>query len=245
MNLATNARDAMPNGGVLEITTQEMLVRPDGNRDLPPGRYAEIVVRDTGCGIDQSTLSRIFEPFFTTKHSGRGTGLGLSNIQAIAQRMGGRVFIASTVGVGTTVTILLPIVPETSEIPMPREYGRESTILVVEDDPNVRTTVAHYIEDLGYRSLVAANAMEAKRIAHERGDRIDVLLTDVMLPQQLGTDLAREIRDELPNVQVAFMSAHEREELVDRNRIDPETPLLQKPFDQRALARILHRLLDA
>ncbi len=245
MNLAANSRDSMPGGGTLEIRTKEIVIRPDDPSGLTKGRYAELVVRDTGSGMDGATASRLFEPFFTTKAIGRGTGLGLFNVRTLVKRMGGAIRVASRLGVGTTFTILIPAVPETGDLELPADMvgPKEGTILAVEDDPLVRTTVAHYLENLGFRVLVAAGPREAVRLAQEYGASIDVLLTDIMMPQQLGSDLARTIQNEHPHVRVAYMSAHEREELLEAGRIEPGAPLLQKPFDQRSLAMLMHRLM--
>jgi two-component system, cell cycle sensor histidine kinase and response regulator CckA len=241
MNLASNARDAMSRGGRLFIETKESAIRSSDFANLPRGRYATLNVRDTGCGMDQATLARVFEPFFTTKEG--GTGLGLANAMGIVKRTGGRMFVSSKIGVGTTFTIVLPVEPATADIELPGLPEGPATILIVEDDPVVRATVAHYIENLGYTPIVAANAAEAKRALQERDTEIEVLLTDVMLPNEIGPDLAAAVRRDFPDVRVIYMSGHDRDELFKMQCIDRETPLLYKPFDQRHLALVLHRLL--
>ncbi len=246
LNLASNAADAMTKGGTLRITTEERIVRSEDLGLLPAGRYLVLSVRDTGFGMDEATRTRVFERFFTTKDAGKGTGLGLWNTQVIVKRMGGAIDVSSAVGVGTTFTIHLPVVQETGEIPRPAlPIPRRTTVLAVEDDPLVRLTVGFYLESLGYRTLMAADGADARRIFQEHVAEIEIVLTDIMLPHELGRDLAAEIRRQNPNIRIAYMSAHERESLLERDWIDLGAPLLQKPFEQERLAAVLRKLLES
>jgi PAS domain S-box-containing protein len=232
VNLATNARDAMPEGGDLVIET-----RSEG-----PGRVA-LSVRDSGVGMEPSVQARIFDPFFTTKEIGKGTGLGLPIVLEIIQRLRGTIDVESAPGRGTTFTLHLPVHERTAALPAPEgtARGQGRTVLIVDDEPLVATTVRSHLETLGYRALAAGEAAEARRLLEEH--RVDVLLTDIVMPGLLGTDLAREVRPRSPELKVLYMSAHPREELVRQGRLDRDAPLLEKPFDERALDAALERVL--
>jgi signal transduction histidine kinase/CheY-like chemotaxis protein len=240
MNHATNARDSMPKGGTLLVTTSEVF-QTESDSELAPGRYVAISVRDSGAGMDPETKKRIFEPFFTTKSA--GTGLGLSSSMGIVRRMGGTIRVDSALGSGSTFTIFIPAVPETSEIALEEHVSDRGCVLVVEDDLVVRECVGQYLECIGYEPLIASDIEHALRLVGEQGEHIEVLLTDVMMPRRLGGDLAREVRKALPAIRVLYMSAHPREDLVEQERIERDAMLIQKPFDQRRLALSLHRLL--
>jgi PAS domain S-box-containing protein len=233
LNLVSNAGDAMPAGGDLTVRTEAV-----------DGRLA-LSVRDTGQGMDARTRERVFEPFFTTKEVGRGTGLGLSTVFALARQRGGEVAIASEVGQGTVVTVSLPIAPRDADQDRraQEEPTGEETILVVEDDALVRATVESYVAALGYRALMAENVEDALRLAGESRP-IDLLLTDVVMPGRLGGDLAREIASIRAGLPVLFMSAHPRAELERLGRLGADSRLLAKPFDRRDLSLALRAALD-
>ena len=244
MNLATNARDSMPKGGTLLISTTEVIVDREGESEIHAGRYATLSVRDTGHGMDEETRRRIFEPFFTTKGVGAGTGLGLSTTFTVVRRMGGTINVETAPGSGTTFTIRLPVLPETSELMLHEICPRgEGGVLVVEDDPFVRESVAYYLASAGYEPLIAEDGRQAMQLVREQGERIRLLLTDVMMPHQLGRDLANDVRAELPGVSVVYMSAHPWDDLVEKGRIEADAILIQKPFDELRLALTLHKVM--
>jgi two-component system cell cycle sensor histidine kinase/response regulator CckA len=237
LNLCSNARDAMLAGGELTVRTM-----------VGTGGIVSLSVRDSGQGMDARTRERVFEPFFTTKETGRGTGLGLSTVFALARQRGGQVAIESQPGRGTTVTVSLPIATGEGDqagaiVGEPR--GTE-TILVVEDDPLVRGTLESYVTSLGYRALMAADANQALRILDEAGEAapLDLLLTDVVMPGRLGGDLARQVTELRPGLPVLFMSAHPRGELERLGRVAPGSRLLAKPFDRRELAFAVRAAID-
>jgi two-component system, cell cycle sensor histidine kinase and response regulator CckA len=233
MNLSTNARDSMVQGGLLEVITRQT-----------SDSHVQISVRDTGTGMDEDTRRRIFEPFFTTKGVGEGTGLGLSTTFGLVQRMGGRINLETGLGVGTTFKIDLPMVPETGDIEAPSELPRgRGTVLLVEDNPFVRESVVYYLECIGYTALAAVDGEQAIEIVRNERIVIDVLLTDVMMPHQTGRDLAKEAHILRPELKVVFISAHPREELTERGRLDSDAVLLQKPFDEQRLALVLHQVI--
>jgi PAS domain S-box-containing protein len=245
MNLVSNARDAMPDGGEVVVRTS---VCPAAETDPPDqDRWVALSVVDNGLGMDAATLSLIFEPFFTTKSAGRGTGLGLATVQSVVTRLGGKVRVDSKPGTGTTVTLLLPIsdaVPA-AKAPDARDARRvRETVLLVEDDPVVRITVASYLEELGHSALPAADATEALRIAGDHTGRIDVLLTDVSMPGKRGRALARELVARRPHLKVLFMSAHPCEELLRTGRFDAHDRFVAKPFGIDELATALTSLVD-
>ncbi len=246
MNLAANARHAMPKGGTLSISTARVHIRAD---DVPHsgvrrGRYVRLVIRDTGVGMSEETRARAFEPFFTTKEEG-GTGLGLSTTYGIVRAGSGHIEVESQPGVGTTFTILMPLVRPSqmgldSKLEEDDSRVRSGTVLVVEDEELVRMTVCHYLESAGYRVLRASAGEEAMGLW--RDNHVDVLLTDAVLPQIQGSDLIAAMRDEDPNLLVAVMSAHPRELLEQEGRIDKSIPSLQKPFTKHDLLRVVDRL---
>ena len=253
LNLAVNARDAMPRGGelVIEVSDVDRLV--DGGSGVGPshpGPYVELRVRDTGCGMDAATRERIFEPFFTTKERGKGTGLGLSTVHGIVTQSGGHVLVESEPGRGTTFRILLPRVQgratgegDDTASPEPRARPGE-TVLVVEDDPAVRRTVTRTLEQLGYRVLSADGRAEALACVEESRGAIDLLLTDVVMPGKSGPELAKELLGRLPTLRTIFMSGFPDDAVVQREALAPGVQLLQKPFPADVLARKVRELLD-
>jgi PAS domain S-box-containing protein len=235
INLASNARDAMPSGGELAILTEL------------DAEQVTLSVRDTGVGMSPTVKARVFEPFFTTKRVGKGTGLGLATVFALARRLGGSVALESTEGVGTTVSVILPIAKPTSQLPPPESRPACSggeTVLMVDDDPLVRLTVENHLHALGYRALVASNAEEAIGICEDETLTIDLMITDVMMPGMLGSELSHAVRSRNKRFPVLYMSAHPREELVRDGRIQADAHLLAKPFDAAALGEALTTALE-
>jgi PAS domain S-box-containing protein len=256
LNLVVNARDAMPQGGELTIETAPQEVAPASRWEragIPPGRYVRLSVRDTGHGMDETTLARIFEPFFTTKPLGQGTGLGLATVYGIVTQSGGHVHVESRPRQGTCFDVLLPI--ETEEphpgAPAPTQAlsgaalrGSE-TVFVVEDDETLREIIVEALEAYGYRILAAANGVEALSVARAFVGRIDVLLTDVVMPQMNGKELADRLCQTHPNMRVLFMSGY-ADDAIERYEVSGEgIAFLQKPFTADILARQVRGILDA
>jgi CheY-like chemotaxis protein len=250
MNLAVNARDAMPAGGVLTIeTANETLSAGDPRlRDMmPPGPWVRLSVRDTGVGMDEQTQARIFEPFFTTKEPGKGTGLGLSTVYGIVKQSGGFVWVSSAVGAGTTFDIYLPSV---EEVATPAEAaptavgGGSETILLVEDEAPVRSLARRCLERHGYRIIEAGGSPEALALAARHHGAIDLLLTDVVMPQGNGRELAERLRALRPEIRVLYMSGYTDDGVVRRAGVTPGSELLEKPFTPDGLARKVRQVLD-
>jgi PAS domain S-box-containing protein len=246
LNVALNARDAMPNGGSLTIRTSrvEITTRPAAGDELEPGAYAALALQDTGGGMAPEVIARVFEPFFTTKTGGRGTGLGLSMVYGFAKQSGGTVTIASEPGRGTTVTIFLPLAKQDQQSPaiiaaftdMP---SVPRTVLVVEDEADVRTIVRRQLESLGHRVLVAEGATEALLLIQSPGAP-EVLLTDVVLSGKMdGIELANAAREARPNLAVIFMSGYTALPEAQQRMRAAGAPLLSKPFTTPQLARAI------
>jgi two-component system cell cycle sensor histidine kinase/response regulator CckA len=253
MNLVINARDAMPNGGLLVIETSQVeLTRTPMHhiRPLSPGPYMKLTVTDTGCGMDQETLSHLFEPFFTTKEEHKGTGLGLSTVFGIVTKSGGAIDVWSQVGHGTTFDIYLPrINPEIGPLSLQAksvELTRGSeTILVVEDEPSVRDIVRGELTKIGYHVIEAMNGIEACLIATQHSGRFDLLLTDIVMPGMNGRELAARLHLIYPNLKVLFMSGYLDDVTANAGLEQRQTAFLQKPFTPDVLARSVRELLDA
>jgi PAS domain S-box-containing protein len=237
INLCVNSRDSMPRGGALSITTANVVldeVTAEGMQGLKPGRHVRLQVSDSGSGMDQSTLDHAFEPFFTTKGLGLGTGLGLATVYGIVKQVKGHVSIESTLGRGTTVTILIPatdaLVPGSG---LPRAGHSEpatGTVLVVDDYGDLRELMEEILKNAGYRVLSASDGTAALAVSRDHKGEIDVLLTDIVMPSMLGSDLAEQMKLENPDLRVLFMSGFARPIEGALGTIGPETPLLQKPF---------------
>ena len=250
-NLAVNARDAMPDGGKLTIETENLRAeRPLAiarGVDLPAGEYATLSVSDSGTGMDEETQTRIFEPFFTTKAAGRGTGLGLSTCYGIVKQAGGYIAAYSEIGVGTTFKVYLPrTVAEEEPIDRPAlsTRGGRETVLLAEDDARVRVVAERILSEVGYRVVTAADGVEAERAAAAL-ERVDLLLTDVVMPEKGGAELAESLRSTHPGMRVLFMSGYTRQAIEHRGEIDPGTHLVQKPFTPEQLVAKVRELLDA
>jgi PAS domain S-box-containing protein len=241
LNLAVNARDAMADGGVLAITASRHEVAKDNRQNLPPGEYVVIGVADTGAGMDEETLRRCIEPFYSTKGVGRGTGLGLSMVHGLASQLGGALEIDSAPGRGARIRLWLPISQSAAPTPVsapatPQPKSARGRALVVDDEDLVRASTADMLAELGYEVIEAACAEDALRLLEDSG-RIDILVTDHMMPGMTGVDLARAVRDSRPRTRVLIISGYAEVE-----GLAPDLPRLAKPFRQTDLATILFRL---
>ena len=244
LNLASNARDAMPRGGRLLITTSTIETTGAGSagRSLAPGRYAVIAVTDTGSGMDQETQARVFEPFFTTKAHGKGTGLGLATVYGIVTQSGGDIVCETAPGAGTTFTIFFPATEKTSTatLPSPGTTSRGTgTILLVEDRLDVRQLTRRILESRGYRVVDTGDPESALRLADTA--TFDLLLTDVVMPEMSGPELADRLRARCPGVPVVFMSGFPGHSALNDTR---GAPLIRKPFTPDGLARKVRETLD-
>ncbi len=251
MNLAINARDAMPKGGKLFIETSRVRldeIHAAMHVAVPPGEYALLAVSDTGTGMDAETKAHLFEPFFTTKEKGKGTGLGLSTVYGIVKQHGGDIWVYSEPGKGTTFKIYLPQATEPAAAEQerrkvePARRGTE-TILLVEDEAGVRKLVCEILQQRGYRVLEAASGEQALEIA-AREEHIDLLATDVVMPGIGGRDLARELSSKRPRLRVLFLSGYTDEVVAGQGILTSESDFLQKPFAPEALARKVREILD-
>ncbi|HMC55471.1 MAG TPA: PAS domain S-box protein [Gemmatimonadaceae bacterium] len=252
MNLAVNARDAMPSGGELFVETTNRDIAPRDARDhrgLKEGHYVAIEVRDTGIGMDEQTMSRIFEPFFTTKPPGEGTGLGLSTVYGIVKQSGGYTAVDSTMGTGTTFTILLPRVHEASETgharaPAAQPTLSRGTILLVEDESAVREATKRMLRKYGFDVLEAKHGEDALILWETEALRVDVVLTDVVMPLMGGVDLVRALRRTSPHLRVVFMSGYTQGTLELSSMDEHATRFLPKPFTADQLVGTLRELLN-
>jgi PAS domain S-box-containing protein len=255
LNLAVNARDAMPDGGKLTIETSNAFLDEEYCRAHPevaPGQYVLIAVSDTGVGMSEEIQARAFEPFYTTKGVGHGTGLGLSQVYGFVKQSGGHVKIYSEIGEGTTVKIYLPRLtkePRKDEGPQSVlehvEGQTGETILLVEDDGDVRAYLAEVLRELNYRVLDVPDAVAACGYLEQGDTRIDLLLTDVVLPGLNGRQLAERARQIVPDLRVLFMTGYSRNAIVHQGRLDPGVQVIQKPITQEALAVRIRDLIDA
>ena len=245
VNLVLNAREAMAGGGRLVISTANAQFEPDeGTR---AGAYASIAVRDTGIGMDEATKARIFEPFFTTKQGSSGAGLGLATAYGIVEQSGGHISVETAPGSGTCFTIYLP--PYTGAEPAAAAGGRElqggsETLLVVEDETTVRSSVRRLLEWHGYRVLEAMNGTDALRIYEDNAAGIDLVLTDLVMPEMGGQDLVEQLRVHNPDLKVVFMSGYTEKTISYNGSLPPGTGFVEKPFTVEILMRRLREVLD-
>ncbi|AHG90499.1 PAS sensor protein [Gemmatirosa kalamazoonensis] len=247
VNLAVNARDAMPTGGTLTVETAD--VDLDGEYALThagvtPGHYVMLAVSDTGVGMDAATQARIFEPFFTTKPLGHGTGLGLATVYGIVKQSGGHVWVYSEPGVGTTFKVYLPRVSAPLTRPRSGPYPAvargSGTILLVEDDETVRRAARRILEQAGYQVLEARDGAEALRVAGTNGTgavRVDLVITDVVMPAMSGPEFVAALREARPDVPVIFMSGYTDDAVLRQKLVEPGVAFVQKPFTPEGLAR--------
>jgi two-component system cell cycle sensor histidine kinase/response regulator CckA len=251
MNLVVNARDAMPHGGCLTVQTDNVHMTPylPESRVITAGHYVRLQARDTGQGMDAETQSRIFEPFFTTKGPGRGTGLGLSTVYGIMKQLGGYILVDSEVGRGTAFSLYFPKVEAQGESLgahqtrsfLPR--GTE-TILLVEDEPGVRALVSETLQVYGYTVLEARHGIEALLIGTQHAGPISLLMTDVVMPQMSGREVADRLQPLRPGMRVLYMSGYTDEAVIHHGVENAEQDFLQKPFTPEALVRKVRDLLD-
>ena len=250
INLAVNSRDAMPQGGKLIISTAARDLEGDTSGEQPavlPGRYAEICVRDSGCGIDKETLRHIFEPFFTTKDKDKGTGLGLSTVYGIVKRSGGYILVSSEAGIGTTMRIYLPLVEREVESRTPDakangEMRGTGTVLIAEDEQALRELVGARMRAEGYEVLEAENGEEALAIAGRYKGDIQLLLTDVIMPKLRGPELASRLRLRYPGMKVIYMSGYTESALAQDGMLERNTVLLQKPFTVKKILEVIQQM---
>jgi len=253
INLAVNARDAMPEGGKLTIETANAHIDElygSTHAEVIPGQYVSLSVSDTGTGMDQQTIAQAFEPFFTTKPIGKGTGLGLSQVYGFVKQSGGHVNIYSEVGQGTTVKIYLPRLLATDshekleDDSITPEGIKEETVLVVEDDDDVRTYSVESLRELGYRVVEAYDGLSALRLL-ERQPRVDLLFTDVVLPGGMtGAQVAAQARALRPSLKVLFTTGYARNAIIHHGRLDKGVHLISKPFSLHELASKVRDVLD-
>jgi signal transduction histidine kinase len=246
VNLAVNARDAMPEGGALTIRT--MNVDMPASADLPDGRYVLVEVADTGIGMDAATLARVFEPFFTTKERGKGTGLGLATVYGIVRQSGGQITVTSTPGAGAVFRIHLPRVDAPVDAarevrPVTAPAAGNETILVAEDERMVRVLIRKVLEQAGYTVLVAGGGAEALQLAERHAGRIHLLVTDIVMPEMNGRELARRLVEGRPDTKVLYLSGYADDAVERHGVLDPGTAFMQKPFTPSELARRVREVL--
>jgi signal transduction histidine kinase/ActR/RegA family two-component response regulator len=252
VNLAVNARDAMPGGGILSIRAENVVVdapRDTGHGVVTPGEYVAIHVTDTGSGMDATTQNRVFEPFFTTKSVGRGTGLGLATVHGIVAQSGGVITVQSEVMRGSTFTVFLPRAHGAAPTPTSggramEAKGESETVLLVEDEASVRALARRVLVRGGFRVLEASTPTEALRLANEHAPEIRLVLTDVVMPEMSGPALAEQIQGIVPGVRVLFVSGYTDDEVVSRGLGTADIDLLQKPFSAQQLVERVREALD-
>jgi two-component system cell cycle sensor histidine kinase/response regulator CckA len=255
MNLVVNARDAMPKGGTLRVALSTLntgLGEQPPVADMPPGRWVCLSVADTGTGILPEVVAHLFEPFFTTKPRGQGTGLGLAQVYGIVAQHNGYIGLETQVGQGSTFTVYLPAhesgevaeFPEeqTEELPS-RPRGAAKTILLVEDEQQIRELGQGLIEELGYRVLAAANGQQALEAFRLVG-KVDLVITDVVMPQMGGKELIEELRLIEPHLKAVAISGYAFSEELEELRQDGIVGILQKPFDEHTLAHVIRRAFE-
>jgi signal transduction histidine kinase len=253
INLAVNARDAMPGGGDLTITTDNVELSDEhGDRHLgaASGNYVMLAVTDTGSGMTKDVQQRLFEPFYTTKGPGKGTGLGLATVHGIVKQSGGDVYVYSELGHGTTFKVYFPRLTKTEPVTVTQEHraitpSGSETVLLAEDDEAIRTLGARVLGALGYNVLVARTGGEALRIVAEHKGQIDLIATDVVMPEMNGSQLVEKVLEARPGIRVLFMSGYTDDEVMRRGVIDGQTAFLQKPFTPDLLAHKVREVLDA
>jgi len=254
LNLAMNARDAMPDGGRLAIETRHIEISsadPRLREAVLPGRYVVLVVLDTGVGMDSETQARMFEPFFTTKEPGKGTGLGLATVYGIVKQTGGWTRVKSEPGQGTAFEIYLPEA-EREERPVIGDKRKDAasvptgneTVLVVEDEDGIREVACEFLQSLGYKALDAVDGAEALRIAEGHEDLIHLLVTDIVMPKMGGRELVHRLREVRPELKVLFMSGYPEHPSLSSDSVGQSAVVLEKPFSREALGRMVRKVLD-
>jgi PAS domain S-box-containing protein len=253
LNLAINSRDAMPGGGKITIEAENIFADEEycrKNFEVAPGPYVAISVSDTGCGMPPDVLNRAFEPFFTTKEPGQGTGLGLSQVYGFVKQSGGNVKIYSEIGQGTTIRIYFPRYlggsPEEDDISgdLPGVAEGAESILLVEDDGDVRAYIAEILRACSYRVRAVPSAAAALAVLQDHQQRVDLLLTDVVMPGRNGRELGREAQNLRPGLPILYMTGYSRNAVVHHGRLDQGVEVLQKPIGQQVLATRVRAILD-
>jgi two-component system cell cycle sensor histidine kinase/response regulator CckA len=252
MNLAVNARDALPGRGKVIIETQSCNLDEAyaaSHNEVAPGPYVLLAVTDTGCGMNSETLTQIFEPFFTTKEPGRGTGLGLATVYGIVKQSRGHITVYSEVGVGTTFKIYLPAVDKPALSPqlqpaaeLPTGHG---TVLLVEDEVPLRALAAEALKRLGYQVLPAGNGLEALVVADQHPGEIHVVVTDIVMPRMGGPEMVEKLRRKRSSFSVIFMSGYTEAAVLENANIGKEAILLNKPFSTETLVRKMREVQES
>jgi len=254
MNLVVNARDAMPAGGRLTIETANVnldAAYASRHISVKPGDYVMLAVTDTGCGMDAQTQSHLFEPFFTTKEKGKGTGLGLSTVYGIIKQSGGNIWAYSEVGKGSSFKVYLPRVGEKMGVAYPQKpvppslRGGSETILLVEDEDAVRIMISRILRSKGYEVLEARHGQEAIQICGHHLGPVHLMVTDVVMPQMSGRELANQLAPQRPEMKLLYMSGYPDNAIVQHGVLDPGTAFLQKPFTLDALEGKVREILDS
>lgn len=252
VNLAVNARDAMPQGGTLRLETANVELDAEyarRHRNARTGPHVMLAVSDTGCGMDQQTRERLFEPFFTTKEQGKGTGLGLATVYGIVKQSGGNIWVYSELGQGTVIKVYLPRqegkLNERQSQPTAFVSGQGQQVLLVEDEPYLSELFSRMLEELGYRVEMAPNGEVALSLVEEQGLRPDLLLTDVIMPRMSGRDLAEKLSRRLPKLKVLFTSGYSDNVIVHQGVLDPGIWYIEKPFTTVQLASKIHEVLSS
>jgi CheY-like chemotaxis protein len=251
MNLVVNARDAMPDGGKLIIETSNAeldSVYNDKHPIVRQGRYVLLCVSDTGTGMSLETQAHIFEPFFTTKAQGKGTGLGLATVYGVVKQSGGFIWVYSELGRGTTFKIYFPRVDQPVDRAIPAQTSSEAprgteTILLTEDEHDVREVAREFLESGGYTVIEARDGMEALGLVEKHQGAIDLLITDMVMPRMTGQELAARLKEQRPKLRMLYMSGYSERAAAESLRSDATVRLLAKPFSRSALLRTVHELL--
>jgi two-component system, cell cycle sensor histidine kinase and response regulator CckA len=252
LNLSINARDAMPKGGQLTLETDRAELDESYTKDHPwvkPGVYMRLTVSDNGVGMDEKTQARIFEPFFTTKETGKGTGLGLSMVYGVVKQSGGHIMVYSEPGHGTTFKLYFPIVDKLEEgregkLKAAAQRRGEETILIVEDDQALRELAKNILANQGYKVFAAQNPEEVREICKTHGTKIDLLLTDVIMPQMSGKDVAQMCTATIPTLKVLYMSGYTSDVIMHHGVLEEGLAFLQKPFTPVSLTAKVREVLD-
>lgn len=250
LNLVVNGRDAMPRGGRLSIETANVTLDADYVREHPearPGAHVMLAVSDTGHGMDAETRSHIFEPFFTTKEPGKGTGLGLATVLGIVHELGGSITVESELGRGTTFRAYFPLAdsePEPQAVEAPHTLHGPETVLLVEDQDEVRNVAREILEHYGYRVISASSPREALALSTHHAGELSLLLTDVVMPELSGQELAMRVCEQHPDIKVLYISGHVDDDVLRRSFIENQQAFLQKPFSPQSLASQVREVLD-
>jgi two-component system cell cycle sensor histidine kinase/response regulator CckA len=252
LNLCVNARDAMPKGGRLTIAVRNVVL-DDSFRDerlmVVPGPYVMLTVEDTGCGMNRETQARIFDPFFTTKEVGKGTGMGLATVYGIVKQSGGYIWVYSEVGKGSVFKVYLPFVNESPQLTPQKDTDASSlrgteTILLAEDSDSLREMAKEYLESVGYSVIESASGKDALERAKEFNGIIHLLLTDIVMPEMSGPELAAEVAGSRPGIKIIYTSGYTDGAIARQGILDPAVAFIQKPYRPKALGRKIREVLD-